>query len=228
MSLNQLQGFLCALRTYCNHFLQCPLSPGPHPSSSGSAHHLCPATCSCSPHRSTGCAYGTELVELRPVMGIPGCDLPASNCDVLQSHCISASQQHLQAVLWPLGQLFLSIQPTWASLGFQLTGSQLSSYILPRHSHSSASLTSLREFVTWESVSSGSLSDTPCTLRDPLSFLQGRFSRGGMTLHWRVVRTVTECWSGHGQEDGKEYVGFFFFARDRNHFLLILPGWLVI
>lgn len=46
MSLNQLQGFLCALKMYCNHFLQCPLSPGPHPSSSGSAHHLCPATCS--------------------------------------------------------------------------------------------------------------------------------------------------------------------------------------
>lgn len=52
MSLNQLQEFLCALRTYCNHFLQCPLSPGPHPSSLGSVHGLCPAACSCSPHEA--------------------------------------------------------------------------------------------------------------------------------------------------------------------------------
>lgn len=66
-------------------------------------------------------------------------------------------------------------------------------------------------------VSSGSLSDTSCTLRDPLSFLQGRFSREGMTFHWRIVRTVTEWWSEYGQEDGKEY-GVLFSCKGQKSF----------
>lgn len=175
MSLNQLQEFLCALRTYCNHFLQSPWSPGPHPSSSGSAHGLCPAACSRSPHEHRLCL--SHWASSTQAVCISSCDLPASNCHVLQSHCISASQQHLQAVLWPPGQLNLSIQLTWVSLSFQLTGSQLSSHTPPRYSHSSASLMSLRDFVTWGSVSSGSLSDIPCTLRSTKLFTRSIFQR---------------------------------------------------
>lgn len=210
MSLNQLQEFLCALRTYCNHFLQSPWSPGPHPSSSGSAHGLCPAACSRSPHEHRLCL--SHWASSTQAVCISSCDLPASNCHVLQSHCISASQQHLQAVLWPPGQLNLSIQLTWVSLSFQLTGSQLSSHTPPRYSHSSASLMSLRDFVTWGSVSSGSLSDTHYVHSDPLSFLQGRSSRGEMTFHWGLNK-VTEWLSGHRQEDRKKY-GVLFFLQD--------------
>lgn len=80
MSLNQLHGFLCALRTYCNHFLRWPLSPGPPRSLPGhrfSPGHAQPAF----PSESMGCAccrVGTGAAELRPVPCIPSRDPLAS------------------------------------------------------------------------------------------------------------------------------------------------------
>lgn len=119
----------------------------------------------------------TGAVELlRPVSWIPSCDLLASNSSALQPHCISASQRCLQSVLWPVGELFLGIQLTWTPAGFQLIRSQLSSRTVPRRRQWSAPLTSLRVFVTWGSVSSGSVSDAPCTQQIHWAFYKVSFS----------------------------------------------------